>query len=486
MATLVDELNDVLDEAAEKYGIAVPGDVHARADGDYEKQRDGTWKRLPSGHGKKIAHTTAARKKKQHLAQGASAGAGGASAPPTVSSMASEPVPPMPSEPSSDPKAQRTRARMSNAAASFSRVVGMTSPTVRDVRHPATVKGVGWIPGAGPWKDKAEGLPESTWKANFDTDKQSPTYNTPTSDERKKLHASIYEAFLDATPRVPDDQQPVAIVTMGLPASGKSSAIQALAIDSSQFVPADADLVKNYIPEFQQGLDQRAKNSAHIVHDESAYLVEQMREKAMKDRKCMVADGTGSNFDVWEKLIKDLKQNGYRVHLLMADLPPDKCKERIKDRAERTGRYVPPHVVDDLAPKIQSNFMKLKDLSDTAMLFSTEDVDDAGVPVPKPIYTRIDDSPEEIDDEELYTGFKKKAGVSEAMLAALGVRRTLREAVSPLRGKTQTKPPFVADDAVVAALALGLSSEAATYATLPVRFAQGEGVVMLASADEAL
>lgn len=467
MTPLIHELKSLLSEAAKK-GPAKPGDVHTRVDGDYEKQRDGSWRRLPAGHGKPVVYTSAAVKKRQRRRGSPSLGSDAA-----------------PTAPSSNAKAQ-TGARVLRASASFARMIGATSPEVQDIRHPATVRGVGWVPGAGPWKEKAEGLPESTWKANFNTDQSSPLYNTPVNEERKKLHAKIYSAFLDATPSVPEDQQPVAIVTMGLPASGKSSAIQALAIDSSKFVPADADLVKNYLPEFQQGLDQRAKNAAHIVHDESAYLVEQMRAKAIQSRKCLIADGTGSNLEIWEKLIKDLKHNGYRVHLLMADLPPDECKQRIVERAERTGRYVPPAVVDALAPKIQQNFMKLKDLSDTTMLFSTGGRDESGKPQLQPVYTRIDDGPEEIDDDALFRDFKKKAGVSEALLALAGVGRILREATAPLRGVARAKPPFVADTDVLAAMALGLASEAATYAALPIRFAPGEGVLMLTSAAEAL
>lgn len=431
---LVEELHSLLTDARD---VARPGDVHSRADGDYEKQRDGTWRRLPRGHGKQVTRAVG------------------------VAARVKVPT-------------KATAVAPRRASETFARVLGVTSTNVQDTRHPATIKGVGWVPGAGPWKAQAEGLPSSTWKAHFDTDPESPTFNTPISDERRALHARIYDAFLGPTPRVPDDQQPVAIVTMGLPASGKSSAIQALSIDASQFVPADSDLVKNYLPEFQEGLNQRAKNAADIVHDESAYLVEQMREKAIRERKCLIADGTGSNFEVWEKLIGDLKKNGYRVHLLMADLSPDKCKERISERAERTGRYVPHERVDGLAPKLPKNFLKLKDLSDTAMLFSTEN----GEPVP--VYTRIDDAPEDVFDRGAYAEFKRRAGVSEAALVALGVARTLREVdmpVVPTAGRRQA--PFMHDDAVWVAVTMGYASEQEVYSAIPVRFKRGEGVDML-------
>jgi len=431
---LLDELDALLTDARD---VARPGDVHSRADGDYEKQRDGTWRRLPRGHGKPVTRSV------------------GVAA--TVK---------VPTKAAAVPAPRR-------GADTFARVLGTTSANVQDTRHPATIKGVGWVPGAGPWKAKAEGLPASTWKANFDTDPESPTFNTPTNDERRALHARIYDAFLSPTPRVPDAQQPVAIVTMGLPASGKSTAIQALSIDAAQFVPADSDLVKNYLPEFQEGLNQRAKNAADIVHDESAYLVEQMREKAIRERKCLIADGTGSNFEVWEKLIGDLKKNGYRVHLLMADLSPEKCKERISDRAERTGRYVPHDRVDGLAPKLPKNFLKLKDLADTAMLFSTENGD------PVPVYTRIDDAPEDVFDRAAYADFKRRAGVSEASLVALGVARMLRESEAALPPVGGRRPPFVHDDAVWVAVTLGYASEQAVYRTIPVRFQRGEGVDML-------
>lgn len=454
MTPLIEELTELL--RTEGVHTAKPGDVHQRADGDYEKQRDGSWLRLPAGHGRAVTHRSKKVRQRQRAGSGGAAVSGGSAAHGSYAS-----VPPT-------PPGERAR----RGAEHFDRVIGTTSATAGDARHPATLKGVGWVPGAGPWKDKAEGIPADTWKEHFDT-----KTNTP-SAERAKLHEGIYDAFIERTPRVPEGEQPVAIVTMGLPASGKSTAMRALSIDAPKFVPADADLVKNYIPEFQEGLNQRARNAAGCVHNESAYLVEQMRDKAIANRQCLIADGTGSDLQIWGDLIKKLKANRYRVHLLMADLPADQCKERIADRAEREGRYVPPGVVDALAPKIHKNFMKLKDLPDTAMLFSTA----SGEPVP--VYTRIDDGPEEIYDDDAYADLRRKSGVSEAAGAIAGVRACLRETPAPVRPRGPL-PPVVTDADVQAAVTTGYAAEAAMYASLPVRFARGDGVVMLADAADA-
>lgn len=69
---------------------------------------------------------------------------------------------------------------------------------------------------------------------------------------------------------------------------------------------------------------------------------------------------------------------------------------------------------------------------------------------------------------------------------AAGVLRALVETGVSLRRNRASKAPAVLDDAVVAAVALGFTDEAATYDALPRRFAPGTGVLMIADASQAL
>jgi predicted ABC-type ATPase len=234
------------------------------------------------------------------------------------------------------------------------------------------------------WTDHAEGLPHHTVDAYWSpgdvdwSDPRGPWVEVPPMDpDRKALHDRIKGDFLGRAKSVPLDRKPIAIMTMGGPSSGKSSLVRSEegpgARLLSNSVPVDADLIKEELPEYDEALRASARDAAKMVHAESAFIMGEIRDQAVAERKNVVIDGTGSNAPAYKALIQRLKGNGYHVVLVMPHVEKETALERGRERAEKEGRWVPEHIYDDAYENVPGNFMDIQEEVDEAYLFDTND-----------------------------------------------------------------------------------------------------------------
>lgn len=238
-----------------------------------------------------------------------------------------------------------------------------------------------------------------------------PETGIPSDPKRKKMHESILSSHLDHVESVPKDKAPIAIVTMGGPASGKSSALAQMGLEGRKdFVQVDPDAIKTGakhlgtggLPEFHEGVGAgeyegapvSAQSAAAVVHEESSALAKRMRKKAVADRKNVLIDGTGKDADAHINMIKDLQSKGYIVHLVMPHQSAEKAHELNKKRATKAGRYVPPEFVDDAYSKIPFNFHKVAAVADHATLLDAT----KGYP-PKKVYEKDTQGERDLDTD---------------------------------------------------------------------------------------
>lgn len=214
------------------------------------------------------------------------------------------------------------------------------------------------------------GLPKSTKDAH----QAGGSY----SSERRSLHAKIVEKFLDDVKPVEKGKKPVAILTMGGPASGKTSLLKHIVGNYHDFVGVNPDDVKDELPEYQKainlgktksGAPMSARNAAHMAHDESSDVAEEIQKQAIEGRKNVIIDGTGKNIDKYLKKIKVLKDQGYHVQIIMPHVTLGEALKRVSDRARKTGRYVPNEVSIDAHRAIPGNFEKIAHAADEYALF---------------------------------------------------------------------------------------------------------------------
>ena len=168
--------------------------------------------------------------------------------------------------------------------------------------------------------------------------------------ERERLHEEIVEDMLPRDTIAEPGERPVAVLLIGPPGAGKSSAgnpiIQSLGV---KFATVNNDEVKAALPEYKGW-------NAAMVHEESAQIVENMvMPKAINDRHNMILDGVGASANKMVKIAESMSSKGYDVHLVHVTIPTEKTVDRAWKRFAKSafsndsepGRYVPIDYIAD-------------------------------------------------------------------------------------------------------------------------------------------
>ena len=187
--------------------------------------------------------------------------------------------------------------------------------------------------------------------------------------ERRVLHDGIEQALLDVAPSVPIGEQPVAVLMMGGPASGKSAVTKHL--DLKRFVQIDADAIKDKLPEYREAISKFARNAAPMAHEESSYLAKRVRTRAIEARQNFLFDGTGANAEAYSDLVWDLKRRGYKVQVFAVDTDVDVAVKRAIKRAKEKGRMPPEPYIRATYPKVRKSFARVAEYADEARLYDT-------------------------------------------------------------------------------------------------------------------
>lgn len=169
------------------------------------------------------------------------------------------------------------------------------------------------------------------------------------TEERKKLHKYIIQDMTSKTACI-KNEKPIAILTGGAPASGKSTFLSKYApyLLSDYIWKVDADAVRDYLPEYK-GWNSKS------THQEARDIVNELIDSF--DKPCkhdLLYDGTMSNSAKYIPLIGRLKKMGYLVFIAYMDIPKEVSIERALSRYKNNkggktkyGRYVPISVLND-------------------------------------------------------------------------------------------------------------------------------------------
>lgn len=123
-------------------------------------------------------------------------------------------------------------------------------------------------------------------------------------------------------------------IVIGLPGSGKSSAV----VDPLSFEHKsrliDSDEAKKLIDEFDDGW------GAGRVHQESKLVLNSALDNAMADGDNIVLPIVGGDYKSLEKYLDLAAESGYDVHVHLNDLDPNKAAGRVLSRFATDGRFV--------------------------------------------------------------------------------------------------------------------------------------------------
>lgn len=175
--------------------------------------------------------------------------------------------------------------------------------------------------------------------ANFDSEKLF-TKNGVYTPERRLLHDGIIRKLMN---EVPHHQGKKQYMLGGATANGKSTLVKSGRLPHPKgILTVDSDAIKALIPEYNVMLANGDTLAASFVHEESSMLAKRLIETAQKANKNFVLDGVNDgNLEKVLKKIAGYKKGGKTIRADYVSLDADLSLKLARDRAEKTGRFVP-------------------------------------------------------------------------------------------------------------------------------------------------
>lgn len=156
---------------------------------------------------------------------------------------------------------------------------------------------------------------------------------------RLAFHAEIAQRYLAKQPKVPASERPLAILTGGLPGSGKTTGVMG-DIDRSNKVYINSDDIKDLMPGYEGW-------NAAVYHRESEDISQLVLDIARERKQHLIFDYTMKSGESALMRVRDLQRAGYRVEGRFVDVPVERSVDGALGRFVRglqkgKGRYVHP------------------------------------------------------------------------------------------------------------------------------------------------
>lgn len=181
------------------------------------------------------------------------------------------------------------------------------------------------------------------------------------SPKRLDLRKRITQYFFDLQPNVKSEKN--CYIMMGLPGFGKSTFSDVIA-QNKKAIHLDHDAIKFQIPEFREN-----PRMSYVVEEEVASIWNDILTSATKKGNNIVIEDCGVNLDTTLAFLKKIKKAGYKIHLMVINLPEEKAFERTMTRFRETGRFTDPFVYRRHGHKYHHNCQTL--LSDYSDYFES-------------------------------------------------------------------------------------------------------------------
>lgn len=184
--------------------------------------------------------------------------------------------------------------------------------------------------------------------------------------ERQKLHREIMESFKEDLICIENDE-PIAILMGGSPASGKSTFLRKYApyLLKEEILKVDADEIRAKLPEYKGW-------NATQTHQETKDIVNTLLSDRTIGVPCkydIIYDGTMNSTKSYYPLIALLKKLGYKIFIVYIDkVDEEVIKKRALERYKKSGRFVPMAVIDDFFTRGKSALNELKSKADGYMV----------------------------------------------------------------------------------------------------------------------
>ena len=192
------------------------------------------------------------------------------------------------------------------------------------------------------------------------------------TEARQRLH-KVIKGKLRAGMRCSTSwEKPIAILTGGVPGSGKTTFLRKYApnLTKERIFKIDADEVRSMLPEYK-GWNSKA------THKETQDIYRGLLQDISEGKPCrfdILWDGTMNKAENYLPLLADLKKLNYDIFMVYVKVPWDVSKKRTLERYvngsndKEFGRYVPMAVVDEANQNGIKGFDELKHKADGFMV----------------------------------------------------------------------------------------------------------------------
>lgn len=193
--------------------------------------------------------------------------------------------------------------------------------------------------------------------------------------DREGIQNGVYNRLQKSGSAVTDDSGHVSLtgeirrekrldIVIGLPASGKSSALVEPISEMYHSRIIDSDEAKKLLPEYNDGW------GAGIVHKESQLISDRQFKAAVRKGENITYPRVGGDCDELTDIIAAVKKQGYSVYIHINELDRNKALGRMINRFLETGRYIKPELVTKYGNGISATYETLKNRSELVDGFS--------------------------------------------------------------------------------------------------------------------
>lgn len=193
--------------------------------------------------------------------------------------------------------------------------------------------------------------------------------------DREGIQNGVYNRLQKSGSAVTDDSGHVSLtgeirrekrldIVIGLPASGKSSALVEPISEMYHSRIIDSDEAKKLLPEYNDGW------GAGIVHKESQLIADRQFKAAVRNGENITYPRVGGDCDELTNIIAAVKKQGYSVYIHFNELDRNKALGRMINRFLETGRYIKPELVTKCGNGISATYETLKNHSELVDGFS--------------------------------------------------------------------------------------------------------------------
>ena len=193
--------------------------------------------------------------------------------------------------------------------------------------------------------------------------------------DREGIQNGVYNRLQKSGSAVTDDSGHVSFtgeirrekrldIVIGLPASGKSSALVEPISEMYHSRIIDSDEAKKLLPEYNDGW------GAGIVHKESQLISDRQFKAAVRNGENITYPRVGGDCDELTDIIAAVKKQGYSVYIHFNELDRNKALGRMINRFLETGRYIKPELVTKYGNGISATYETLKNRSELVDGFS--------------------------------------------------------------------------------------------------------------------